>query len=90
MKIGLNQPNGFSTHFAKDSSKYLDNNSESKSKASFYIQIFNTERINSILMSIMVVQLLQLLVKILLLLAVIQDFLRDTVLSLETNQSLFK
>lgn len=31
MKIGLNQPNGFNTHFGKDSSKYIDNNSESKS-----------------------------------------------------------
>lgn len=36
MKIGLNQPNGFQTHFAKDSSKYLDNNNESKSNINKY------------------------------------------------------
>jgi len=31
MKISLNQPNGFNTHFGKDSSKYLESNIESKS-----------------------------------------------------------
>ena len=36
MKIGLNQPNGFQTHFAKDPSKYLDNNNESKSNINKY------------------------------------------------------
>lgn len=35
MKIGLNQPNGFTTHFAKDPYKYLDNNTESKSNPHF-------------------------------------------------------
>lgn len=32
MKISLNQPNGFSTHFGPDSSKYLDVNANSSSK----------------------------------------------------------
>lgn len=36
MKISLNQPNGFQTHFAKDPSKYLDNNNESKSNINKY------------------------------------------------------
>ena len=50
MKIGLNQPNGFQTHFAKDPSKYLENN-ESKSNINKYkIQIFNIKEINLILM----------------------------------------
>jgi hypothetical protein len=64
MKIGINQPNGFTTHFGKDSYKYLDNNSESKSNEFFYTQTFNTGKINSIPTSIMEVQLSQLPVKI--------------------------
>ena len=59
MKIGLNQPNGFNTHFAKDPSKYLDNNSESKSSFEFYTQILNTEKTNSTHTWTMVVQLSQ-------------------------------
>lgn len=47
MKIGLNQPNGFNTHFAKDTSKYLDNNSDSKSILLFNFQTSNTEETNS-------------------------------------------
>lgn len=80
MKIGINQPNGFTTHFGNDSSKYLDNNSESKSNLFFYTQTLNTEETNSILTSIMEVQLSQSPVKILLSSVVIQDFLKDTVL----------
>lgn len=46
MKIGLNQPNGFNTHFAKDSSKYIDNKSDSKSNFVSNIQTSNTEKTN--------------------------------------------
>lgn len=38
MKIGLNQPNGFSNHFAKDPYKYLDSNIEAKSNINKYIR----------------------------------------------------
>ncbi len=48
MKIGLNQPNGFTSHFAKDTSKYLDTPSDSKSNFCPYSQILNTKEINSI------------------------------------------
>ena len=36
MKIGLNQPNGFNTHFGNDTSKYLDSKNESKSNINKY------------------------------------------------------
>lgn len=83
MKIGLNQPNGFTTHFGKDPYKYLDNNTESKSNFHSISQILNIEETNSIPMLIMVVQLLPLLEKTSSLLVVILDFQKATVLSLE-------
>lgn len=30
MKIGLNQPNGFTANFSNDPSKYIDTNAKSK------------------------------------------------------------
>jgi hypothetical protein len=53
MKIGLNQPNGFTTLFANDPSKYLDQSSESNA---FPTQILSMLEIDLILMSIMEVQ----------------------------------
>ena len=90
MKIGLNQPNGFTTHFAQDPSKYLDNNNESKSNSNFYIQTLNIEKINSIPTLIMEVQLLPLQVKILSLSEVIPDFLKVMVLLPEIKLNLSK
>ncbi len=51
MKISLNQPNGFNTHFAPSEHKYLDARSESNLPS---IQISNTPRDASIPMSTMV------------------------------------
>lgn len=89
MKIGLNQPNGFTTHFAKDPSKYLDNNTDSKSNSHSNLKTLSIEETNSILMLIMEVQLLPLPEKTLSSLVVILDFRKATVLlqELKLNSS---
>lgn len=90
MKIGLNQPNGFNTHFGKDPYKYLDNNTESKSNQHLIFQTLNIRNNNSILTSIMVVQLLPLPVKTSLLSVVIPDSPKATVLLPEMKLNSFK
>ena len=44
MKIGINQPNGFTTNFANDSSKYIDTKQPSK----YHLTQFKIKKVNSI------------------------------------------
>ena len=90
MKIGLNQPNGFTSHFAKDTSKYLDTPSDSKSNSHLKPQISNTKEINSIPTLTMEVLSLPSPDKTSSSLVVIPDSPKDTALSPETNPNSFK
>lgn len=79
MKIGLEAPNGFPTHFAPQPHKYLE---QTQPSISHSIQISNMLGGNNslILMLIIKVQSLLLLALILSLLVEIPDSLKDTVL----------
>lgn len=80
MKVSLNQPNGFSTHFAPDKSKYLD----SEGIASFTQPGFSTKRASSTPMSTTKDLWQPLPVRILLWLSEIRDSRRDTTSCIET------
>ena len=81
MKISLNQPNGFTSHFAPDKSKYLD----SEGTRPLTQPKLSTKKENSTLMSTMKDQLLLSQVKIMLSLLVTPDSLKATTLSTETH-----
>ena len=86
MKIGLEAPNGFPSHFAPQPHKYLEQPSSSTNKL---MQISNTLGGSSSLtpMSIMKAQLSRLLAKISLLLEETLGYPKDTVLSLVIKAS---